>query len=307
MNKLIDTYEEEKICEFKGEKYSVRNNGAVLRHPKNELKPRPYDNYWTFGVINKNRDYLYISGVAIHRIIAYAFLGEPKDSSYVVDHIDTNKRNNRVENLRWVTRFENLFLNEITRKKIELLCNCSAEDIMKDITILQRIELPQNYSWMRTVSKEEAAVSLERWKKWVKEAKRRNDYEFNILKYLMQKKSDYKMEGNYPYEPTGINPTVEEYANKLVIGCPFFEKEYYGEMTQFTVTDFYYDKEKDILTVASRTKEGIKKNYLTTVIRKNDKFIYDVNSYFDPNSIDKYMTLAKGLEWTGGDVFDDYC
>lgn len=29
--------------------------------------------------------------------------------------------------------------------------------------------------------------------------------------------------------------------------------------------------------------------------------------FFDPNGVEKYMTIAKGFEWTGGDVFDDYC
>lgn len=37
-------YNEEKQCEYKNEKYLVRNNGAVLRCPKSLNKIRPLDN-----------------------------------------------------------------------------------------------------------------------------------------------------------------------------------------------------------------------------------------------------------------------
>jgi hypothetical protein len=32
-----------------------------------------------------------------------------------------------------------------------------------------------------------------------------------------------------------------------------------------------------------------------------------MGSFFDENGAKKYFTLAQGKEWTGGDVFDDYC
>jgi len=46
------------------------------------------------------KDYL------LHRIIAHSFI--PNFDSYLeIDHIDGNKSNNRIDNLRWVTRSEN--------------------------------------------------------------------------------------------------------------------------------------------------------------------------------------------------------
>jgi hypothetical protein len=42
----------------------------------------------------------------IHQLIAETFLG-PRPKGYVVDHIDRDKLNNKVENLRWVTYSEN--------------------------------------------------------------------------------------------------------------------------------------------------------------------------------------------------------
>jgi len=108
-----------------------------------------------------------IGSARIHRIVAMAFHGEPPTSQHVVDHIDTNRQNNRPENLRWVTRFENILLNPITCKKIELLCSCPIEEVLKDISILQKQSLPPEISWMRTVSQKEADESLECWLNWV--------------------------------------------------------------------------------------------------------------------------------------------
>lgn len=42
----------------------------------------------------------------IHRLVAKAFLGEPP-KGYVVDHIDRNRANNNIENLRYIPKPEN--------------------------------------------------------------------------------------------------------------------------------------------------------------------------------------------------------
>jgi hypothetical protein len=165
-----DDYREEKICVYKGEEYLVRDNGAVLRHPKTSKKPRPTDNKWTFGKYNDKTGYAEIAGERVHRIVAIAFIGSPPSPQHVVDHIDTNRRNNRPENLRWVTKLENVLLNPITAKKVEYLCG-SIENFLKDPSILRDNASDPNFSWMRAVSKEEAAASLERFQNWSKNDK----------------------------------------------------------------------------------------------------------------------------------------
>ena len=51
-SQLLNEYEKELICKYKGETYTVRDNGSVLRQPKPDKNPRPTANNWTFGKYN---------------------------------------------------------------------------------------------------------------------------------------------------------------------------------------------------------------------------------------------------------------
>ena len=161
----MNDYEKELICQYKNETYSVRDNGSVLRHSRENKKPRPSDNVWTFGKYNRKTGYAEICGERVHRIVATAFHGPAPSAQHVVDHIDTNRRNNRPENLRWITRLENILLNPITFKKIEILCG-SVEEFLKDPSKLQQKEANPDFEWMRAVTKEEGALTLERLLSW---------------------------------------------------------------------------------------------------------------------------------------------
>jgi hypothetical protein len=165
MSDSIDIFKQEVDCLYKDERYSVRDNGAVFRYPLGGKRTRPTDNNWTFGKLNIKSGYLEIASVRIHRIIATAFHSEPPTKEHVVDHIDTNKQNNRPTNLRWVTRLENILLNPITARRIELICG-SVEAFLADPSKFRDKFPDPNYEWMCAVSIEEAQVSLKRMLSW---------------------------------------------------------------------------------------------------------------------------------------------
>ena len=160
-------FDQEKECVFKDEQYSVRNNGAILRHPKDGRHSK-LDNEWTFGKQDKDSGYMLLGQVRVHHVVATAFIGECPGSlkQYVVDHIDNNKCNNRPENLRWCTRLENSIGNPITRAKIELICG-SIEAFIENPSLLAGHESENpNFSWMRAVSPAEARASYNSWLEW---------------------------------------------------------------------------------------------------------------------------------------------
>lgn len=161
----LENFKQESECIYKNERYSVRDNGAVLRYPLDGKRPRPTDNNWTFGKLNSKTGYLEIASVRIHRIVATAFHSEPPTKEHVVDHIDTNKQNNRPDNLRWVTRLENILLNPITARRIEIICG-SVEAFLADPSKFRDKFPDPNYEWMCAVSAEEAKISLERMLSW---------------------------------------------------------------------------------------------------------------------------------------------
>lgn len=69
--------------------------------------------------------YLRFGWTLVHRMVAELFIPNP-DNKPCVDHIDTNKRNNNVNNLRWVTYSENMLnpktskLNSAIQKKCQI-------------------------------------------------------------------------------------------------------------------------------------------------------------------------------------------
>lgn len=171
---MINDYNEVRECVYKDEHYSVRDNGAIMRHLREGKKARRDDDIWTFGLKNPQNGYMMLGQHRVHIIVATAFLGARDSKVYVVDHIDTNRCNNRVENLRWFTRLENALNNEITRNKIIYICG-SIEAFIENPSILrERLRLVNEPSleWMRIVTKEEAATAYENLKRyWEEQAK----------------------------------------------------------------------------------------------------------------------------------------
>ena len=101
----------EELIDFS--RYTIEKNGAIYsKHFNREIGSKSNNGYKRVNLTcidGKNRDFL------IHRIIAYLFIPNPENKPEV-DHIDTDRTNNRIENLRWATSSENS-RNPITLKK----------------------------------------------------------------------------------------------------------------------------------------------------------------------------------------------
>lgn len=89
------------------------SDGRVYHYKGKMVVKMPHvrDSY-LYVRLNKNQYYCHCK---VHRLVAEAFIPNPDNLPYI-DHIDTNKKNNIVTNLRWVTARGNC-LNELTRKK----------------------------------------------------------------------------------------------------------------------------------------------------------------------------------------------
>ena len=165
---LLEVFDRETQCEYKDRQYLVRDNGAICRLPKEGCRPSKMDNVWSFGKKNPDNGYMIFTGnIRVHQVVCTAFHGPEPQPHMVVDHIDTNRCNNRPENLRWLTRLENALNNDVTRKKIIYLCG-SVVAFIENPAILRTKALPPDVSWMKTVTKEEAAACKKHIDEWAK-------------------------------------------------------------------------------------------------------------------------------------------
>lgn len=162
---LLDQFERELKTSYRGDVYRVRDNGAVCRQRRPGGRKRPLDEVWTFGVPSDATGYMNIGSEVVHRIAATAFHGEQPSEKHIVDHIDTNRRNNRAENLRWITRLDNVLLNPVTRRRIEIAYG-SIEAFFENPRMPVNSDAVKTFEWMRAVTKEEAQESRERLERW---------------------------------------------------------------------------------------------------------------------------------------------
>lgn len=321
----LNDFDKETECIYKDERYSVRDNGAVLRHARKNKRLRKYDNQWTFGKPNNN-GYMLIVSEVVHRIVAYAFLGEPPTSQHIVDHIDTNRQNNRPENLRWITKLENILLNPITLSRI-IYKYGSIDNFLSDPSKPLNGELEQNFDWMRTVTKAESENTRENLLNWAKEGKiskggqlgewvlsnlkQQNDYrtEKNQLTESLTPNAaqkNWKTPSEFPFCPQNITDNlVTNYAQNLKRGEIFSRNQYSNSI----IEDFATSKDKNTLWIMCKSGDdnAIKSWSLAQVTYENEMFVHEnLGSFFKKDGAEKQFTLAQGLEWTGGDTFDDY-
>lgn len=344
----IDIFTRTKECVYKGNAYVVRDNGAVFRRAKNKIYKN--DNCWSFGRLNHKNGYLYLGSARVHRIVAMAFLGEPPTKEHIIDHIDTNRQNNRPENLRYLTRLENAILNPFTCQKIIYYCG-SIKAFLENPKILREkilVNESENFQWMRQVTKEETQNCLknleylflqrEQTKKehssksngigeWIyKSPYPKNTQSMQTSKSSIQDDDDTQAlspanarqrnwitPSEFPLCPnTKESNPLEAYMKNMQEGKIFaFDKHKKSVILEFALLQENATQkinENALLVLCKFEPQNIKAYSLAKVIYENDCFIHiSLGTYFEENGGRKYFTIAQGLEWEGGEVFDDYC
>jgi len=327
----INDFSQEKLCIYKAERYSVRDNGAVFRHQPEGKRARINNNTWTFGKVG-DKGYLYIAGVQVHRIVATAFHGDPPDPKYVVDHIDSNRMNNRPENLRWLTRLENALKNPATRKKIEYLCG-SIEAFLENPSMLNELQGEPNFKWMRTVTHEEAKNCKHRMDTWASkeshestgEINRKSSFDERVYKPLQ--KWEVGLDGEpglelsltpwcaqYMWRAKAYFPScpqdfgtypLEDYFQNLKVGAVLatIDSEFDDICPKLTVLEFVILKDKSIIFVMSERADRKWSIIGIELDEKSKHFIhFKLGTYSSKSEADEAFCIKKESidSWSDG-------
>lgn len=303
---LIEVFDREVRCEYKGEVYSVRDNGAIMRHQKDGQKKRPKDEIWTFGKKDSTKGYMMFVNDAVHRIVAYAFLGEPPAKDYVVDHKDTNRCNNRPENLRWVTKLANALNNEATLRKIIECCG-SVEAFIENPSILNEYtHYDKKFEWMRTVTKEEAKNAYDNISNWAKDTRKAMYFgggEFtnkvfeplppnkvitdSLTPNALQKNWNEQLE--FPCCPN--EKSLQEYHQNLLANSIFAK----SKNTVYKLINHRFDEEREVihLIISSQSQEN---PYIVAMVTLNvrEKFLHEVLKEY--SALELAEKHFKGME-----------
>ena len=101
--------------------YVVDENGMVYRK-KDGLEIKQYLQKSGYTAVYLKDNNGWISAVPVHRIVAEAFL-PPVEGKPFVDHINTNRADNRICNLRWASPKDNANNEQTKQNKKKRLTN----------------------------------------------------------------------------------------------------------------------------------------------------------------------------------------
>ena len=299
----------QKEITYKEESYSVKNSGEILRHSRLGKRTRKDDEIWTFGTSIDDKGFYNIGTHKVHAIVATAFCGEQQTKQHVIFHKNYNKKDNRAENLLWVTKFQFHVLQPNVRSQLLIISKKKKfEEVLEDFENVKSI-LPQNLFWMQNISQEEVNRASELYKKLKFEEK--YDYtEFKDVKSLNKnavQRNNWWTKNEFPCCPKdSIKNTLEDYYNNLQENKIFCKNPHYKSK----ICKFQFNKEKTsiIIKCTDAEKESVKPWKLAEITYENNIYIHkNLGTFFSEDGVDKYYTIALGEEWTGGNVFDDFC
>lgn len=113
--------------------YFISNDGKVKRYEK-EKKLNIVKGYHQVGLSENGK----VKNYLVHRLVLILFRGDCPNG-YECDHIDRNPLNNRIDNLRWVSHYENNMNRCTTRTDI------IETNPKKRVLIIKRESQKKNY------------------------------------------------------------------------------------------------------------------------------------------------------------------
>ena len=282
----INNFKRVESTTYRGEQYLVRDNGAIFRMRRPNQRKRPLDEVWTFGRQCSTSGYRRICGLVVHRIVATAFYGEQPSPHHVVDHIDTNRRNNRAENLRWATRLENITRNPKTLRRIEQKWG-SIVAMLQDPNRADKADPLSNRSWM---PRKVEIVN------YVPDAD-------SLTPLAMQR--NWRTPNAFPSCPDEItDQPLKNYLLQLQEGSVFSHNKY-GE----SLVDMAALSEDGLcISVITSICNGVTGWGLAKITYEGGKFVHAAQGTFftHEGAEKKHCELICKL-WEGEDSIDDYC
>lgn len=317
----IDQYEREIETEFEGERYLVRDNGAVYRKQRPGRQKRSLDETWTFGKERRWDGYLCIGSETVHRIVAFAFHGVPPSEKHVVDHIDRRRNNNRVENLRWVTLSENVLRHPSVRKKV-INASGSLESFFENPNTASKLE--PSIGWLSTISKEDSEKAREQLLKWAEadgflkggipgnrvlgnlQPRRQAPepiLEIDSLTPLAIQRR-WKTPTEFPSCPNQLGPKpLLEYSLNLRSDSVFARDRYKESLVELA------ELGDGLLSVLVRFSDvsSVKPWAVTKITFENGRFVHESSgTYFELNGAKKRHYGLLGIPFSGESI-DDFC
>ena len=151
-------------------KYMISNYGRIKGHYNNILSNNKCNNYESIKLTNHN----ITKSMKIHRIVIMAFNIPNINNKKEVDHIDSNKNNNKLDNLRWASKNDQINnINTINKynkicKKRRMIIEVKIKNIVKIYNGLSNLSYILN-------------ISPNIIKKYANLNQKYKDYEFKII------------------------------------------------------------------------------------------------------------------------------
>jgi hypothetical protein len=202
----------------------------------------------------------------------------------------------------------------ITKKKIE--------EILSDVSIFQSIDVP-NLNWMKQVTQKDAEQCLQKYidlkfstpdeieqLDWCSSQKRQEIKKMNP-RFNLSLTHNAVVEGNmmpsyFPCCPHGnLEDPLQTYFENLKSGNVYYMNSHYKVFVSETVL---HEKKIIVKGESGDMENAIKPWSISTITYENGLFVHSLyRTCFREDGADKYFTILQGKEWTGGNIFDDFC